>query len=89
MQIQTVGHKLVLYSESIGWHAVVGPEDDSDAVSLGSERLWYSGAALFTDRGRADHTTVQYVYIIKVTPRVVLQRKVLKGHLEYKRITLF
>lgn len=89
MPIQTVGHELVLYPESIGRHAVVSLEDDSDPVSLGSERLWYRRAALFTDRGRADHTTVQYVYVIKVTPGVVLQRKVLKGHLEYKHITFF
>lgn len=89
MPIQTVGHELVLYPESIGRHAVVSLEDDSDPVSLGSERLWYRRAALFTDRGRADHTTVQYVYVIKVTPGVVLQRKILKGHLEYKHITLF
>lgn len=82
MQIQTVGDELILYPEAIGRHTEVSLEDDSDPVTLGGEGLRYGGAALFTDRGRADHTTVQYVYVIKITPRVVLQRKVLKCHLQ-------
>lgn len=82
MQIQTVGDELIMYPEAIGRHTEVSLEDDSDPVTLGGEGLRYGGAALFTDRGRADHTTVQYVYVIKITPRVVLQRKVLKCHLE-------